>query len=184
MRLPGSKRMVSLERLRIILERVAPSSAFVWVFGSSLERSYEEGEYRGLGILKGDVVRFDPPFVVDSPPLKVPHMGWNQLTVAKPNNPLLKGISPDASVYFVHSYYVRPDDQRVITTETDYGQRFTSMVWRDRLFATQFHPREKPIGGPNNAPELCGVVAIRREFPPFCNLCRTVAGIDETGFDH
>jgi len=111
------------------------------------ERSYEDGEYQGLGILKGDVVRFDPPPIADSPPLKVPHMGWNQLIVTKPDNPLLRGISESASVYFVHSYYVRPADSSLVATQTDYGQRFTSMVWRDQLFAAQFHPEKSQSVG-------------------------------------
>ena len=111
------------------------------------ERSFEDGEYTGLGILQGDVVRFDPPPVADSPPLKVPHMGWNQLRATKPNNPLLKDVPDEASVYFVHSYYVRPTDPSVIATETDYGQRFTSMIWRDRFFATQFHPEKSQSVG-------------------------------------
>lgn len=111
------------------------------------ERSFEDGEYEGLGILKGDVVRFDPHPVADSPPLKVPHMGWNQLIVEKAGNPILRGIPENASVYFVHSYYVRPTDRSVIATQTDYGQRFTSMIWRDRLFAAQFHPEKSQSVG-------------------------------------
>lgn len=105
------------------------------------EQSEEDGLHEGLGILAGDVVRFQPPPVADSPPLKVPHMGWNQLRVVRPN-PLLAGLAEDANVYFVHSYYVRPTDPSVIATETDYGTPFTSMVCRGNLFATQFHPEK------------------------------------------
>ncbi len=98
--------------------------------------SFEDGEWKGLGILAGDVVRFPA-----MPDLKVPHMGWNTLEPTHPS-PLLKEIPADASVYFVHSYYVRPTDESVIAARTDYGIRFTSMIERGNLFATQFHPEK------------------------------------------
>jgi glutamine amidotransferase len=98
--------------------------------------SYEDGEWKGLGVLAGDVVRFPP-----SPELKVPHMGWNTLDVVK-DNPLLGGLPPEPSVYFVHSYYVRPQDESVIAAQTNYGVRFTSMIRRNNMFATQFHPEK------------------------------------------
>lgn len=98
--------------------------------------SYEDGEWKGLGVLAGDVVRFPP-----SPELKVPHMGWNTLDIAK-DNPLLNGLPPEPSVYFVHSYYVRPQDESVIAAQTNYGVRFTSMIRRNNMFATQFHPEK------------------------------------------
>lgn len=99
-------------------------------------RGYEEGVHDGLGILEGDVVRFD-----SIPGLKVPHMGWNQLRVVR-RAPQLVGMEPDSSVYFVHGYYVKPRDKDLIATETDYPTPFTSSVWRDNLFATQFHPEK------------------------------------------
>jgi imidazole glycerol-phosphate synthase subunit HisH len=91
---------------------------------------YEDGEHRGLGVLKGDELS-----------LKVPHMGWNQLTIKKPS-PLFKNLPDSASVYFVHSYYVEPKDESVIATTTDYGRPFVSSIWRDNLMATQFHPEK------------------------------------------
>ncbi len=101
-----------------------------------LEKSYEEGEHRGLGVLAGDVVRFEPT----DPNLKVPHMGWNQLQM-RPGVPLFAGVPEGADVYFVHSYYVRPASE-VGAAETDYGGRFCSAVWQGRVFATQFHPEK------------------------------------------
>lgn len=98
--------------------------------------SHEDGEWQGLGVLPGDVVRFPA-----LPDLKVPHMGWNTL-IQTGNSPLLAGIPTDASVYFVHSYYVRPRDESVIAARTEYGIPFTSMVERGSLFATQFHPEK------------------------------------------
>ena len=98
--------------------------------------SFEDGEWKGLGVLAGDVVRF--PAIPD---LKVPHMGWNSL-VRKKECPLFNGIPAEASVYFVHSYYVRPQDPAVVAATTEYGIPFTSMVQRGNLFATQFHPEK------------------------------------------
>ena len=98
--------------------------------------SYEEGVYQGLNVLPGDVVRFE-----NVPGLKVPHMGWNQLRVKK-RAPHLADFPEQGSVYFVHSYYVKPTDEAIIATETDYPAPFTSAVWRDNVFATQFHPEK------------------------------------------
>jgi imidazole glycerol-phosphate synthase subunit HisH len=99
---------------------------------------FEDGEHRGLGVLRGTCVRFD---VDRTQGLKVPHMGWNQL-IARRRSPLLKDLPAGASVYFVHGYHVVPDDAGVIATETDYGGNFVSSVWQDNLMATQFHPEK------------------------------------------
>ena len=98
--------------------------------------SEEDGEQQGLGLMAGRVVRFKP-----SPGLKIPHMGWNTLSVRKPA-PLLKGLGPDPSVYFVHSYHAVPDDVEVIAAEADHPTPFTAMVWKDNLMACQFHPEK------------------------------------------
>jgi len=98
--------------------------------------SHEDGEHRGLNYFPGEVVRF-----ADMPGLKVPHMGWNQLRVKKPAPPLVD-LPPEAAVYFVHSYYVVPRDTGLTATETDYPTPFTSAIWQDNVFATQFHPEK------------------------------------------
>jgi glutamine amidotransferase len=98
----------------------------------------EDGEHRGLGVLPGKCVRFDVDRTMG---LKVPHMGWNQLDVRRPS-PLFNGLPEGAGVYFVHSYYVEPEDAEVIATTTDYGVPFVSSVWRDNVMATQFHPEK------------------------------------------
>lgn len=98
--------------------------------------SYEDGRYEGLGVIPGEVVRFP-----DFDDLKVPHMGWNRLRV-RGDQPLLAGIPDDAYFYFVHSYYVAPQDESVIAATSDYGIDFVSMVSRGNLFATQFHPEK------------------------------------------
>ena len=105
------------------------------------EKSVEGGNCKGLGILKGDVVRFK------SAGLKVPHIGWNQIRIKKDNCPLLKGINNNTFFYFVHSYYVRPEEQGIVTALTDYGGEFTSMVWKDNLYAVQFHPEKSQTAG-------------------------------------
>jgi imidazole glycerol-phosphate synthase subunit HisH len=102
---------------------------------------YENGRHEGLGVIGGEVVRFDLPEA-----FTVPHMGWNQLEVRRPA-PILSGVADGAYVYFVHSYYVVPKDPAVIATETDYGGPFCSMVWRDNIFATQFHPEKSQSEG-------------------------------------
>jgi glutamine amidotransferase len=99
-------------------------------------RSYEDGEYHGLDLFPGEVVRFR-----DQPGLKIPHMGWNHLRVAK-KAPHLEGMGDNPAVYFVHSYYVVPKDRALTATETDYPTPFTSAIWHENVFATQFHPEK------------------------------------------
>ena len=91
----------------------------------------------GLGVFAGKVVRFPR-----QPGLKVPQIGWNQLEIVLPDCPLYRGIPDGSYVYFVHSFFPRPADESVIATRTEYGGRFASSVWRDNVFATQFHPEK------------------------------------------
>ena len=105
------------------------------------EVGHEGGRHEGLGILPGEVVRFQVP-----PEYKVPHMGWNQLQVVRPA-PLLAGLGDSPYMYFVHSYYVAPTDRAVIAAEANYPQPFTAMIWRNNLFATQFHPEKSQADG-------------------------------------
>jgi glutamine amidotransferase len=99
---------------------------------------YEDGEHKGLGVLGGKVVRFD---VDQAMHLKVPHMGWNQLSIRN-RAPIFKDLSDNSSVYFVHGYHAVPKDESVIATTTDYGRPFVSSIWRDNVMATQFHPEK------------------------------------------
>jgi glutamine amidotransferase len=102
------------------------------------DTGYEDGEHQGLGVIPGKTIRFD---VDKTQNLKVPHMGWNQLNVVRPS-PLFKDLPETASVYFVHSYHVVPEDPTVIATTTDYGPPFVSSICRDNIVATQFHPEK------------------------------------------
>jgi len=91
----------------------------------------------GLGIFAGSVVRFSAR---DS--LKIPQIGWNQLEIVQPNCPLFRGVANRSYVYFVHSFFPKPADSSIVATRTDYGESFASSVWRDNVFATQFHPEK------------------------------------------
>jgi imidazole glycerol-phosphate synthase subunit HisH len=91
----------------------------------------------GLCLFGGRVVRFK-----ESAGLKVPQIGWNQLDIRKPNCPIFKNIDSGSYVYFVHSFYPEVQDPGIIATETTYGQPFPSAVWRDNVYATQFHPEK------------------------------------------
>jgi glutamine amidotransferase len=91
----------------------------------------------GLGIFRGKVVRF----AADNG-LKVPQIGWNQIALAQKDCPLFRGISDGSFVYFVHSFFPRPADPSIIATQTTYGEAFASSVWRENVFATQFHPEK------------------------------------------
>ena len=96
----------------------------------------------GLGVFAGNVVRFS-----NGNGLKIPQIGWNQLDVVKPECPLFRGISSGSYVYFVHSFFPQPADDSIIATRTDYGETFASSVWRDNVFATQFHPEKSQAVG-------------------------------------
>jgi glutamine amidotransferase len=102
--------------------------------------SEEFGRCRGMDIFRGRVVRFE-----DSG-LKIPQMGWNQITIQK-ENPLFHDIPDKSYFYFVHSYYVAPEDRSIVATTTDYGREFTSSVWKDNVFAVQFHPEKSQTLG-------------------------------------
>ena len=108
--------------------------------------SVEFGLYNGLNIIPGHVLRFPDQMTVAGEKLKVPQMGWNQLSF-KRRPPAFEGIADGSNVYFVHSYYVKPDDEQVIATTTDYGIEFCSSVWRDNIVATQFHPEKSQAIG-------------------------------------
>ena len=124
-------------------------------------RSYEDGVHDGLGIIPGEVVRFTADrlninntgeqneeagtfkalSVVSNQKLKIPHMGWNTIR-AKKKVSILKGLPDDPYMYFVHSYFVVPDRDEVIASETEYGVPFVSMISIDNIFAMQFHPEK------------------------------------------
>jgi len=103
--------------------------------------SEEFGLHKGLDIIKGRVVRLRP-----EKGLKIPHMGWNQLEIVR-EVPHLAGIENNSYVYFVHSYHVVPEERDIIATFTDYGGEFVSSIYKDNIFACQFHPEKSHTVG-------------------------------------
>lgn len=103
--------------------------------------SVEFGLHKGLNVIPGHVLRFPEKMTENNERLKVPQMGWNQLHF-KRQPPVFKGVAEDTNVYFVHSYYAKPDFDEVVATTTDYGFEFCSSVWKDNVVATQFHPEK------------------------------------------
>ena len=91
----------------------------------------------GMGIFKGSVVRF-----ANGNGLKIPQIGWNQIELVQPQCPLFRGMASDSYVYFVHSFFPQPTDSSIVATRTTYGETFASAIWRDNVFATQFHPEK------------------------------------------
>ncbi len=113
--------------------------------------SEEFGRHEGIGAIPGRVVRFPSPRRPGSAPpgapvLKVPHMGWNRV-VAAADHPVMRGIPDGSYFYFVHSYYVVPDDPGVVAGRTSYGVEFAAAVGRGNLFAVQFHPEKSQTAG-------------------------------------
>jgi glutamine amidotransferase len=109
------------------------------------DTSYEGGEYRGLGIIPGEVVRF--PFSTSLNHLKVPHMGWNRVHSTRTDDPLLAGIPDSPYFYFVHSYFAAPKHAEDVWLESDYGQPFCAAIRRNNVYATQFHPEKSQSNG-------------------------------------
>jgi glutamine amidotransferase len=91
----------------------------------------------GLSLFKGKVVRF-----TEQPGLKIPQIGWNQIEIVPPECPIYRGIASGSYVYFVHSFFPCPEDDSLVATRSTYGQPFASSIWRDNVFATQFHPEK------------------------------------------
>lgn len=116
----------------------------------------EEGNSAGLGLFKGNVKRFAAADMHDAngEKLKVPHMGWNQVYQTHNNasnssqaHALWRGIDDGARFYFVHSYYVKPDDDSITAGFSEYPNRFTSAIAKNNLFAVQFHPEKSASAG-------------------------------------
>jgi glutamine amidotransferase len=103
----------------------------------------EHGEHKGLGWIDGAVELLAPA----DKSLKIPHMGWNQLALLRPQHPLLAGIAPGAHAYFVHSYHLVPKDRGVVLAEADYGGPVVAAVHRDNMVGTQFHPEKSQATG-------------------------------------
>ncbi len=99
-----------------------------------------------LGLIPGQVRHFEKDRVVNGVRLKIPHMGWNRVTQTQ-DHPLWQGIDDGSRFYFVHSYFVDPDDKALVAGTTDYGVDFTCAIARENLFAVQFHPEKSADAG-------------------------------------
>lgn len=112
-----------------------------------MRHSEENDGCDALAILPGDVKYFGDNLLGERlEKLKVPHMGWNQVHVTG-EHPLWAGIAQDARFYFVHSYYVHMDDEKLVAGRCEYGLEFAAAVARDNLFAVQFHPEKSQLAG-------------------------------------
>lgn len=123
--------------LREVAEKGTPIMGICLGLQLFFQRSDEsEHDVEGLGLLPGEIVRFP-----EQEGFKIPHMGWNSLTV-NPSSRLLKGIPKDAYVYFVHSYYLKAKNREDVAATTDYIVKVHAAVEHDNIFATQFHPEK------------------------------------------
>ncbi|MCG7977565.1 MAG: imidazole glycerol phosphate synthase subunit HisH [Candidatus Thiodiazotropha endolucinida] len=111
-----------------------------------LEFSEENNGTELMGLIEGRVRRFPGGTAPDGETLKIPHMGWNQVHQGY-DHPLWAGIGQDSRFYFVHSYYVDPEQQALVAATTDYGVRFASAIADRNLFAVQFHPEKSADAG-------------------------------------
>src|SRR3989442_7992678 len=132
--------------LHEVLQAGKPVLAICVGMQALLSESEEFGLTPGLGIFEGQVRRFPDTVPASTSRLKVPHMGWNQLQQQRAC-PLLAGIPDGTFAYFVHSYYAAPKDAAAVVATTDYGVEFASVLWRDNLYATQFHPEKSQHWG-------------------------------------
>ncbi len=139
----GMKNLKESGMVAAVQESIAADKPFLGIcLGMQLlmEESEEAPGIEGLGIFKGKVVRFKKSS------LKVPHMGWNDITMKKRNS-CLKGIKDGTFFYFVHSYYVSPDDAEISVATCNYGVDFAACLGKGNIFATQFHPEKSQDAG-------------------------------------
>ena len=125
-----------IEPIREVVRQGKPFLGICMGFQVLFDTGEEFGNHRGLGILRGKVVRLKL-----AKKFKIPHMGWNRIEKTKPI-PLLSEMKDQSFFYFVHSYHVIPEDERIIATTTEYGKNFVSSVAKDNIFACQFHPEK------------------------------------------
>lgn len=143
--------MASLERLdllKLIKAEITKGKPYLGIcLGLQIlfSESEEFGFCKGMGVFRGKVQRFSFDNSARSPNagsmLKIPHMGWNTVRIIN-DSPIFAEIPDNSYFYFVHSFYVSPEDKDIIAAKTHYGIDFTSMIRKDNIFATQFHPEK------------------------------------------
>lgn len=122
----------------VIKQKVAEGTPFLGIcLGMQLifDKSYEGGEFHGLGLIQGEIKRFNI-----SNQYKVPHIGWNKLKIE--SNPLFKDLEDDIYTYFVHSFHAITNDKEAVIATSDYGIEFTAAINKGNVYATQFHPEK------------------------------------------
>ena len=130
-----------VEVIRQVAERGTPFLGICLGLQLLFEKSEESPGVPGLGLLQGEILRLP-----EHPGLKVPHIGWNSLKYPNPGR-LFRGIPEDSYVYFVHSYYLRAQDEGIVTATTEYGTLVHASVESGNLFACQFHPEKSSETG-------------------------------------
>lgn len=144
---PAMEKLKSLNLINAIHNTVDQGKPFLGIcLGLQLlfEKSVEGGDIKGLGILEGRVEKFSANRTAE---IKVPHMGWNQLTLVDNQCPFFNRINDATYVYFCHSYYVVPKDPQIIAATTQYDIDFTSAICKNNIFGVQFHPEKSQITG-------------------------------------
>jgi glutamine amidotransferase len=137
------QRQELFEASRAFIQTGKPFLGICVGYQALFERSEEFNSCAaGLGIFQGSVVRFP-----NQDGLKVPQIGWNQIEITQRDCPLFRGIESGSYVYFVHSFFPKPQDKSIVATQTEYGEMFASAIWRDNVFATQFHPEKSQRTG-------------------------------------
>ncbi|MBS33341.1 MAG: imidazole glycerol phosphate synthase subunit HisH [Verrucomicrobiales bacterium] len=132
------QRQQLLEASREFVNTGRPFLGICVGYQALFERSEEfNSSAVGLGLFAGKVVRFP-----EGQGLKIPQIGWNQIEIVRPECPIFEGVENGSHVYFVHSYYPQPEDASIAACRTNYGVEFVSAIWRDNVFATQFHPEK------------------------------------------
>jgi imidazole glycerol-phosphate synthase subunit HisH len=139
------KNLENLGLINTIKEVISLGKPFLGIclgLQSLFSESDESQTYKGLDVIPGKVERFPEG-------LKIPHMGWNQVVFTEKGRacPILKGIEEGTFFYFVHSYFVHPSDKSCVALESEYGDLFTAMIWKDNIFALQFHPEKSQKQG-------------------------------------
>lgn len=139
---PAMERLNELDLISSIKKVIADKKPFLGIclgFQILFEQSNEGGSVKGLGVLKGTVEKFTHE--------KVPQIGWNQIKIQNTTCGLFKNIDDNSSVYFCHSYFVKPADQTISAAQTHYGLEYTSAVCRENLWGVQFHPEKSQTIG-------------------------------------
>ncbi len=132
-----------LEASRQFIQSGRPFLGICVGYQALFERSEEFNSCAaGLGLFAGNVVRFS-----EMNGLKIPQIGWNQIEITQQPCPLFRGIPSGSYLYFVHSFFPKPADDSIIASRTIYGETFASAIWRDNVFATQFHPEKSQRAG-------------------------------------